>query len=94
MAEFGADHLNLQPDVRPYRLEECVPYIEGWRQLAADAAGLPVHIETHRDRMTTDLFFTLRLLDRFPDLRLTGDISHYVLGREFAWSGIGMRTTA
>ncbi len=82
--ELGADHINLQPDVRPYRLEECIPYIEGWRRLAHDAK-LPVHIETHRDRMTTDLFFTLHLLDCFPDLRLTADISHYVVGREFAW---------
>lgn len=82
--ELGADHINLQPDVKPYRLEECIPYIEGWRRLAADA-GIALQIETHRDRMTTDLFFTLHLLDRFPDLRLTGDLSHYVVGREFAW---------
>jgi hypothetical protein len=82
--ELGADHVNLQPDVKPYRLEECVPYIEGWRRLAHDAK-IPVHIETHRDRMTTDLFFTLHLLDCFPDLRLTADISHYVVGRELAW---------
>jgi hypothetical protein len=82
--EFGADHINLQPDVRPYRLEECIPYLEGWRRLAADA-GIALHIETHRDRMTTDLFHTLHLLDRLPDLRLTGDLSHYLLGREFAW---------
>ncbi len=83
VAEFGADHVNLQPDVRPHRLEECIPLIEGWRRLAREA-GVAVHIETHRDRMTTDLFFTLRLLDCFPDLRLTADISHYVVGREFA----------
>jgi hypothetical protein len=82
--ELGADHVNLQPDVRPYQLSECIPYIEGWRRLAAQSK-IPVHIETHRDRMTTDLFFTLRLLDCFPDLRLTGDISHYLVGREFAW---------
>jgi hypothetical protein len=82
--EMGADHINLQPDVRPYRIEECIPYIEGWRRLAADA-GISLQIETHRDRMTTDLFFTLHLLDCFPDLRLTGDLSHYVVGREFAW---------
>ena len=82
--ELGADHINLQPDVKPYRLEDCIPYIEGWRRLAGDA-GIALHIETHRDRMTTDLFFTLHLLDCFPDLRLTGDLSHYVVGREFAW---------
>jgi hypothetical protein len=82
--ELGADHINLQPDVRPYSIEECIPLIEGWRRLSRES-GIPVHIETHRDRMTTDLLFTLRLLDCFPDLRLTGDLSHYVVGREFAW---------
>ena len=60
----------------------CVPYIEGWRRLADDA-GITMQIETHRDRMTTDLFFTLQLLDRFPDLRLTGDLSDDLVGREF-----------
>jgi hypothetical protein len=84
VAEVGADHVNLQPNVRPTRIEDCVPLLEGWRRLARDA-GVAVHIETHRDRMTTDLFFTLQLLDCFPDLRLTADISHYVVGREFAW---------
>ena len=84
VAEFGADHVNLQPDVRPERLHDCIPIIEGWRRLAREA-GVAVHVETHRDRMTTDLFFTLELLDCFPDLRLTADISHYVVGREFAW---------
>jgi hypothetical protein len=82
--ELGADHLNLQPDVRPYRIEECMPYLEGWHRLASDA-GITLHVETHRDRMTTDLFFTLHLLDRFPGMRLTADLSHYLVGREFAW---------
>src|SRR5258708_5921286 len=84
VARLGADHVNLQPNVRPYRLQECIPTIEGWRRLA-DEAGVAVHVETHRDRMTTDLFFTLQLLDCFPDLRLTADVSHYLVGREFAW---------
>ena len=84
VARLGADHVNLQPNVRPYRLQECIPYLEGWRRLA-DEAGVAVHVETHRDRMTTDLFFTLQLLDCFPDLRLTADVSHYLVGREFAW---------
>jgi hypothetical protein len=84
VARLGADHVNLQPNVRPYRLQDCIPFIEGWRRLADDA-GVAVHVETHRDRMTTDLFFTLQLLDCFPDLRLTADVSHYLVGREFAW---------
>lgn len=80
--ELGADHINLQPDVRPYTVEECLPYIDGWLRLADDA-GIALHIETHRNRMTTELVFTLHLLDRYPNLRLTGDLSHYVVGREF-----------
>lgn len=84
VGEFGADHINLQADIRPHTIDECVPLIDGWRQLAHDA-GVALHLETHRDRMTTDLHFTLHLLDRCPDLRLTGDLSHYLVGREFAW---------
>jgi hypothetical protein len=84
VARLGADHVNLQPDVRPQRLEACIPLLEGWRRLGEEA-GIAVHVETHRDRMTTDLFFTLQLLDCFPDLRLTADVSHYLVGREFAW---------
>ena len=84
VAELGADHVNLQPDVRPRTLAECIPYIEAWRRMARDA-GVALNIETHRDRMTTDLFFMLDILDAFPDLRLTADVSHYLVGREFAW---------
>lgn len=84
VARLDADHVNLQPDVRPRRLEDCIPLLEGWRRLG-DQSGVAVHVETHRDRMTTDLFFMLQLLDCFPDLRLTADISHYLVGREFAW---------
>ena len=84
VAKLGADHVNLQPNVRPRRLEECIPLLDGWRRLG-EQAGAAVHVETHRDRMTTDLHFMLQLLDCFPDLRLTADISHYLVGREFAW---------
>jgi hypothetical protein len=84
VARLGADHVNLQPNVRPHRIEPCIPLLEGWQRLA-EQAGIAVHVETHRDRMTTDLFFTLELLNRFPDLRLTADVSHYLVGREFAW---------
>jgi hypothetical protein len=81
---FGVHHLCLQPDARFRRIEDCLPLLEGWQRLGEEA-GVDVLIETHRDRMTTDLFFTLDLLERMPDLKLLGDLSHYLVGREFAW---------
>ena len=83
-AEFPVLHLNVQPDVRPRTVAECVPLLEGWMRLAEEA-GVRILIETHRDRMTTDLYFTLDLLQRLPDLPLLADLSHYLVGREFPW---------
>ena len=83
-AEFGVHHIDLQADVRPRRLEECLPLIDGWLKLA-ESYDVPVYYETHRDRMTTDLYFVLDLLDRYPDLPLIADLSHILVGREFAW---------
>ena len=58
-------HVNVQPNVRPYTVLEAIPYVLGWLEAARDA-GLTVYFETHRDRMTTDLRYTLQLDRRDP----------------------------
>jgi hypothetical protein len=82
-AQIGVHHLDIQPDVRPRKIADCIPLIEGWRRLI-EQVDYPVYFETHRDRMTTDLYFTLDLLDCFPDLKLLADLSHFLVAREFA----------
>lgn len=80
--QLGALHLNVQPDVRPRRVADCVPLLEGWIRVAQEA-GLPIYFETHRNRMTTDILFTLDLIDQVPAMRMLADLSHVLLGREF-----------
>ena len=79
----GASHINLQPMPMPRQVAHCVSYLVRCMDMAA-AAGYELFIETHRNRMTTDLHFTLDLLDAVPDMVLCGDLSHFLVGREFA----------
>ena len=80
-AEFGCHHITIQADICPMTVVECLPILQGWQRMAEDA-GVPVYVETHRGRMTNDLLFTMALLDAFPALRFTVDLSHYVVARE------------
>jgi hypothetical protein len=84
VAEIGAEHVNIQAMPRPARVLDAIPLVLGWQQLA-DKAGIEVRFETHRDRLTTDLLFTLQVIDAIPDMRLTADLSHYLVGREFRY---------
>ena len=79
----GASHINLQPMPMPRLVAHGVSYIVRLMDMAA-AAGYELFIETHRDRMTTDMYFTLDLIVAVPDMVLCGDLAHFLVGREFA----------
>ncbi|MFZ4519372.1 MAG: hypothetical protein ACOYOP_13345, partial [Microthrixaceae bacterium] len=52
--------------------------------LASSATGMPLYVETHRATLTQDLWRTVRLVDRFPELRFNGDFSHWYTGLDLA----------
>ncbi|MDX8346541.1 sugar phosphate isomerase/epimerase [Cognatiyoonia sp. IB215446] len=81
-ADFGAPFVDVIGQVMPIALDDMVPVIEAWMDMA-DRIGVPIQFETHRNCITNDLFVTLQLLERIPDMRLCADLSHYVVDREF-----------
>ncbi len=81
-ADFGAPFVDVIGQVMPIALDDMVPVIETWMTMS-DRIGVPVQFETHRNCITNDLYTTLQLLDRIPDMRLCADLSHYVVDREF-----------
>ena len=47
--------------------------------------SLPVFIETHRATVTQDMWRTVQLTKRFPEIRFNGDFSHYYCGQELVY---------
>jgi len=49
---------------------------------ASVSARIPLYVETHRATVTQDLWRTLQLVKRFPEVRFNGDFSHWYTGHE------------
>ncbi len=80
--DFGAPFVDVIGQVMPITVEGMIPVIRRWMDMA-DEVGIPVQFETHRNCITNDLFSTLSLLDAVPEMRLSADLSHYIVDREF-----------
>jgi hypothetical protein len=52
---------------------------------AGEKRRIPVFIETHRATITQDLWRTVQLTKRFPEIRFNGDFSHYYCGQELVY---------
>lgn len=82
-SELGARHLNIIGKVYPFSVSEGAAIVDGWLNLC-DNAGVVATVETHRDCITTDLHYTLQLMEAAPRMPLCADLSHFVVGREFS----------
>jgi hypothetical protein len=49
---------------------------------ASWSVGIPLYVETHRATVTQDMWRTVKLVERFPDLRFNGDFSHWYTGHD------------
>lgn len=52
---------------------------------AAQRHRLPAFIETHRATITQDMWRTVQLTKRFPEVRFNSDLSHYYCGQEMVY---------
>ncbi|HTZ81083.1 MAG TPA: hypothetical protein VMC10_24435, partial [Stellaceae bacterium] len=80
--DFNACTVNIIGQVMPLSVEGMIPVVRAWIAMA-EAEGIPILFETHRNCITNDLFSTLLLLDAVPELRLCADLSHFLVDREF-----------
>lgn len=55
---------------------------------ASEQHTLPAFVETHRATLTQDMWRTVQLLKRHPDLLLNADYSHYYCGQEMVYGGL------
>ncbi len=52
---------------------------------ASDKYLLPIFIETHRATITQDVWRTVQIAQKFPEVRFNGDFSHYYCGQELVY---------
>ena len=78
----GVRHINLQPNIRANDIAKAISIVEEWYK-EASAAGVPLALETHRGRLTSDLELTARLARQIPSLRFVMDLSHYVIANDW-----------
>jgi hypothetical protein len=79
--EIGAPFVIVVGQVMPLAVHDMVSVVREWLRVAAEES-MPIQFETHRNCITNDLFATLQLLEAVPEMRLSADLSHYVVDRE------------
>ncbi len=77
-----ADFLFAQP-LHPYvPIQEAAAFLREAREIA-HRAGVAYFIETHRNNLPESLNQAVQLIEAMPEIRFTGDFSHFVVVGEF-----------
>ena len=79
---LDADFVFAQPLTPWTPLPEAVVLLREAAQIARDH-GLPFFVETHRGSIPESLNQALALIELMPEVRFTGDLSHFILTSEF-----------
>ncbi|MCX6970921.1 MAG: hypothetical protein NTV93_12345 [Verrucomicrobia bacterium] len=74
----------IEEDDEIFRLVEAI-------LTASEKHRLPIFIETHRATITQDMWRTVQITKRFPEVRFNGDFSHYYCGQEMVYGGMAMK---
>ncbi len=77
-----ADFIFAQPLNPFFPLSEAAAFCKEARNIA-NGEGLAYWIETHRNNIPESLNQALQLIDLYPDIRFTGDFSHFIVVSEF-----------
>ena len=79
--DIGAPFVIVVGQVMPLAVHDMIALVQQWLRVAAEES-MPIQFETHRNCVTNDLFATLQMLQAVPEMRLSADLSHYVVDRE------------
>ena len=92
-ASVDARLVCVNAKVFPFTPAEGAEFVNHCLELGHDY-DIPVYFDTHRLTLTTDLLYTLQLIELVPELELVCDLSHYVVARELPepidvfWQGL------
>lgn len=78
---FGVDYVNAQVKNNFVIGQPAIDLLQGLVR-AAEETEMPFFVETHRGIITQDLHRTVDYVEAIPNLRLTLDLSHYVVAGE------------
>lgn len=79
--QLGALHVNAHAASAHLGEDETASLVNGLYDVAQEE-GVKLMLETHRGRLTQDLYRTARLCERVDRLRLNLDVSHFIVCEE------------